>query len=135
MRRHLRLIAYSSLCGFVAMPFLSHASTDHLSPNLKRAVECMLSILRTTPGITDVTISDDPRWFCLGYSPAEETRWVGLTQFCLQSERGDPSGPYDFTGSFPGIWGARETPDIHVSKGIMDKWNAKCGVRANGVFN
>jgi hypothetical protein len=95
----------------------------------------MLKILRTTPGVMDATISNDPRWFCLQYSPAEKTRWVGPTQFCLQSERNAPGGPYDFLGSFPGLIGSGEKIDLHVSHIVMGKWNAQCGVRATAVLN
>jgi hypothetical protein len=93
----------------------------------------MLRVLNATPGVTDTKIINDQDKFCLQYRANEKARWVEPTEFCLTSPRDAVDGPYDFWATLPGVHAVGEELDVHISRAVMDKWNALCGVRASAI--
>ena len=111
------------------------AEAQPLSEDLQKATDCMLRVLKTTPGVSDPKIAIDKDSVCLEYRPDEKALWEQPTTFCLDPNFHSTETRYVFTGHFPGVMSTMEKePDIHVSEAVMDKWNAQCGVLANGIF-
>jgi hypothetical protein len=127
----IRFFAILALC--VATNAYAQAGSA-LSPDLKQSADCVFGILKTTPGVTGPKIDNAKDEFCLEYQPDEKSRWVQPTRFCLQGARNVDHGRYEFMALFPGLHAVGEEPDIHVSRSVMQKWNAQCGVRVNGLF-
>jgi hypothetical protein len=93
----------------------------------------MLRVLKTTPGVTDAKIDNHQKWFCIQYQADEKSRWVEPTRFCLNGPRAIASGPYEFTGMFPGLAGP-EGIDTHISNDVTDAWKERCGIHASMLF-
>jgi hypothetical protein len=93
----------------------------------------MLQVLKTTPGVSDPKIDPNGGNPCLEYRPDEKSVWEQPTTFCLDPNFHSPQTKYIFTGLFPGVVLPGVGFDIHISKIVMDKWDAQCGVFANGI--
>jgi hypothetical protein len=110
------------------------AEAEPLSDGLKKATDCMLQVLKTTPGVAGPKIDTAKGSVCLEYRPDEKDVWEQPTTFCLDTNFHVPETPYVFTGFFPGFVPSDGDLDIHVSDSVMKKWNAQCGVFAQGIF-
>ena len=111
------------------------AGAEPLSDGLKKATDCMLQILKTTPGVSEPKIDIARDSVCVEYRPHEKSVWENPTRFCLNSDYGSLHTPYIFNAFFPGATVPGGKLDIHVSASVMEKWNKKCGVSASGVFD
>lgn len=111
------------------------ADAQPLSEGLQKATDCMLQVLKTTPGVSEPKVDVANDSVCLGYRPDEKTVWEQPTTFCLDPNFHSTKTPYVFTGYFPGVVSSPgEESDIHVSESVIKKWNAQCGVFAHGIF-
>jgi hypothetical protein len=109
------------------------AQAQPLPDGLQKVTDCMLQVLKSTPGVSDPKIGTGNNGsLCLEYRPDEKSVWEGPTAFCIDTKNAKP--PYQFLGNFPGLLSPGEKTDIHVSESVMNKWNAQCGVETNGVF-
>jgi len=118
----------------LAVVIATCAGAEPLSEGLKKATDCMMQVLQTTPGVSDPKLDTANGSVCLRYQPNEKSVWEQPTSFCLDSNSHVPETPYVFTGDFPGLTAPGEEPDTHVSDAVMQKWNAQCGVYAQGIF-
>jgi hypothetical protein len=110
------------------------AEAQPLSGDLQKATDCMLRVLKTTSGVSDPKIDTANSLVCLEYRPDEKAVWLEPTTFCLDPNFHSTKTRYVFTGHFPGVLSPTEKEtDIHVSKSVMEKWDAQCGVFANGI--
>jgi hypothetical protein len=98
------------------------------SEGLQKATDCMLQVLKTTPGVSDPKIYVDKDSTCLEYRPDEKAVWGGgLSGFCITTRTASP--PYQFEGSFPGLLGpGEEDADLHVTDVVVKKWREHCEV-------
>lgn len=120
-----------SLCSAALVMFAAQALADDISPDLKRATDCMLGVLNTTPGVTHarlgVSYHGGWRHPFLEYRALEKARWATPTHFDLLQSRDRDNRPV-FFGLLPGIHTPGTTLDFHITNLIIRKWQARCGV-------
>lgn len=126
--RRARLIAAVAIIGTTC------AEAQPLSDGLQKATDCMLQVLKTTPGVSAPQIGTGNNGsMCVEYRPDEKAVWDGPTAFCTDPKDAGP--PYQFMGDFPGIVSsAEEVPDMHVSEVVMKKWKDQCGVLTAAIL-
>jgi hypothetical protein len=115
--------------------FTGSAPQTDLPPALRTAAECMLGVLKETPGVRNAKlgVSNDEGWThpYLEYEPDEKARWVKPTRFDLFKPRDIDRGPYEFQATVSGLVVSNEPgPDLHVTSSVVKEWKVRCGVNA-----
>ena len=119
----------------VMLMFLSagaYGQTSISPARLTQATECMLKVLKVTPGVSEpklgeATSSGTMAPF-LEYRAAEATRWVQPTRFTFQQSS---KGVIWFQTMLPGAMPSGSHPDLHVTDVVVKKWQLQCGVLAS----
>src|SRR5580698_2359539 len=116
----------------VLAPLPAHSQSNEVPDDLRNAAECMLTVLKTVPEVSDPTLSyatKNGRTFpVLTYRADEKSHWTGPTQFTGTK---NANGDISFMALLPGA-SNREAglPDFHVTEAIEKEWNIKCHVSA-----
>ena len=125
----------SFLLSFVAVAFLAAlpigAKSEEVSTELKTNAECILTVLKMTPGVSEPRLGSDNShgWDhpFLEYRATEGLRGSHRVRFDAQKST---EGHYWFLAYLSG-WG---NPEIHVTELIIRGWKTQCGVSANVIF-
>ena len=124
-----------ALALFCAVSLLGCASLHDLPPELQQKAECMLAILKATPGVSGARLGVSTRggWThpFLEYRADEKTRWVQPTRFDLQKRADRNLGKYWFLAILPGLTAVGEDLDFHVTDAVVKAWKDQSGVQAS----
>lgn len=121
-----------ALCFIVLAVLLpSSAWAGAASASVKEATQCMLKVLKGTPGVSEprlgeTTINGAARPF-IEYRAVEGARWKEPTRFTLQQSGG---GQFRFVALLPGLVTPGSALDTHITDTVVKKWKAQCGVEA-----
>lgn len=119
----------------VALPACVHGQVPTSIPRLAQAVECMLRVLKTVPGVSepklDTTQSSGVMVPIVEYRAAEKASWTQPTRFVFQPES---NRTIWFQALLPGLISTGTDLDWHVTKVVVKKWKAQCGVEATVLF-
>lgn len=101
------------------------------SPSMREATQCMLKILKSTPGVREprvgeTTTNGATRPY-IEYRAAEGARWEEPTRFTLQQSGGSQ---FWFVALLPGLVTPGSGLDTHITDIVVKKWKARCDVDA-----
>ncbi len=105
--------------------------TAEVPTELKTNAECMLTVLKMVPGVSELRLDSDNRngWNhpFLEYRAAEGLRGSQRMRFDAQKS---VEGYHWFLAYLSGMG----NPQIHVTELVIQSWKTQCGVSANVIF-
>ena len=123
------LFAVSCALSLIAVP--ARAQNKDVPLHLKQTTECMLKVLKATPGVSEPRLesatSGGWTYPLLEYRAIEDSHWEQPTRFDLQKS---DDGRMFFVAMLPGIGRI----DTHVTRVVVQKWRARCSVEAAVLF-
>ncbi len=121
----------AATCAFIEIAFPACAQTSDVPLHPKQTTECMLKVLKGVPGVSEPRLgsaaSGGWTYPFLEYRATEDSRWEQPTRFDLQKS---DDGRMLFIAMLPGMGRI----DTHITRVVMQKWRARCGVEAAVLF-
>jgi hypothetical protein len=93
----------------------------------------MLKALESVPGVSDAKLGEATQRPYVQYRAAERYPGGQLVRFTLwQQSKTSLSFMAGMSGQ---VQNGSKLPDTHVTDAVINKWESRCGVSANVLFN